>query len=162
MVGTAGAAVTDGLGWVGGLTLFGLRALRDAFRPPFEVSEMLRQIYEVGWRSLPLIAAADQGLRIRCRFVSKNALLIEMDQQLNHIVLSRRVVAEPLQQVIPDFLDSVQAVAAPDKLVGLLTRAMLLSRGFIDEDMPVAAAIMHLPHFNFAPEARAPASNAIP
>jgi phospholipid/cholesterol/gamma-HCH transport system permease protein len=58
MVGTIGAAALSGLAWFGTLTFFGLRAIRDAFRPPFEISEVIRQIYEVGWRSLPLIAAA--------------------------------------------------------------------------------------------------------
>lgn len=52
------AAAENSLGWIGTLVLFGLRAIRDAFRPPFEVAEVVRQIYEVGWRSLPLIAAA--------------------------------------------------------------------------------------------------------
>lgn len=58
MVGTVGAAAINGLTWVGSLASFGLRAIRDAFRPPFEIAEVFRQIYEVGWRSLPLIAAA--------------------------------------------------------------------------------------------------------
>jgi phospholipid/cholesterol/gamma-HCH transport system permease protein len=58
MVGTIGAAAESGLVWVGSVTLFGLRAICDAFRRPFEASEVVRQIYEVGWRSLPLIAAA--------------------------------------------------------------------------------------------------------
>jgi phospholipid/cholesterol/gamma-HCH transport system permease protein len=39
----------------GELGLFGLRAIRDAFRPPFEVNEIIRQIFEVGWRSGPLV-----------------------------------------------------------------------------------------------------------
>ncbi len=50
--------LTRGLVWLGELTLFGLRAIRDAVRSPYEGGEILRQLYEVGWRSLPLIAAA--------------------------------------------------------------------------------------------------------
>lgn len=42
----------------GDLTLFALRVLRDAWRTPREGAEIARQIFEVGWRSLPLIAAA--------------------------------------------------------------------------------------------------------
>jgi len=38
--------------------LFAARVLRDSVRTPFEASEILRQIYELGWRSLPLITAA--------------------------------------------------------------------------------------------------------
>lgn len=44
--------------WIGGLTLFGLRAIRDAFRSPLEGREILRQLHEIGWRSTPLIAAS--------------------------------------------------------------------------------------------------------
>jgi len=43
---------------VGEFGYFCWRALREVFRPPFEISETARQIYEVGWRSLPLIASA--------------------------------------------------------------------------------------------------------
>ena len=44
------------LAWVGGVALFGARALYEAFLPPYEFKETWRHIYEVGWRSLPLIA----------------------------------------------------------------------------------------------------------
>jgi phospholipid/cholesterol/gamma-HCH transport system permease protein len=43
---------------VGDVALFGARALRDVFRPPFETREILRQLHEVGWRSAPLIAVS--------------------------------------------------------------------------------------------------------
>ena len=43
---------------IGDATLFGLRAIRETFRPPFELKETARQIYELGWRSAPLIAAS--------------------------------------------------------------------------------------------------------
>lgn len=43
---------------VGDVGLFGARALRDLFRPPFELSEISRQIYELGSRSTPLILVA--------------------------------------------------------------------------------------------------------
>jgi len=43
---------------VGELGLFGMRAIRDAFRPPFELKEVIEQLYEIGWRSAPLAAMA--------------------------------------------------------------------------------------------------------
>jgi len=43
---------------VGEVALFGGKALREALRPPYEVQETLRQIAEIGWLSLPLIAAS--------------------------------------------------------------------------------------------------------
>jgi phospholipid/cholesterol/gamma-HCH transport system permease protein len=43
---------------VGAMAVFGARALRDALRPPYEVREVARQIYEMGYRSAPLIAVS--------------------------------------------------------------------------------------------------------
>lgn len=43
---------------VGELGLFGLRAIRQSFRPPFELDETTHQIFEIGWRSIPLVAAS--------------------------------------------------------------------------------------------------------
>lgn len=48
----------DTFAWIGAVSGFGVRGLWKAIRPPFEVAEIARQIYEVGFRSLPLIAAA--------------------------------------------------------------------------------------------------------
>jgi phospholipid/cholesterol/gamma-HCH transport system permease protein len=42
----------------GHAALFAGRAIREAFRPPFEARETLRQIFELGCRSVPLIAVA--------------------------------------------------------------------------------------------------------
>lgn len=42
----------------GDWALFAARAIRDSFRPPFEVRETLRQIFELGCRSAPLIAVS--------------------------------------------------------------------------------------------------------
>jgi len=57
-----GAAIIALLAWIGDLTLFALRALREAFLPPYEFREIARQVFEIGWKSAPLIAAA--GLAI--------------------------------------------------------------------------------------------------
>jgi phospholipid/cholesterol/gamma-HCH transport system permease protein len=53
-----GALILTALAWVGDVSLFGLRALREAFRPPFEFTEIGRHVYEIGWRSAPLIAVS--------------------------------------------------------------------------------------------------------
>src|ERR671919_471196 len=58
MIERVGAALLAVLAWVGDVSLFGLRAMREAFRPPFEFGEILRHIYEFGWRSAPLIATS--------------------------------------------------------------------------------------------------------
>src|SRR5258706_12763264 len=54
-IGTAAVAF---LASVGDATLFGVKAGREIFVPPFELRETIRQIYELGLRSVPLIAVA--------------------------------------------------------------------------------------------------------
>src|SRR3954468_15147133 len=44
------------LAWVGEVALFGARALYSSVVPPYEFKETWRQVFEIGWRSLPLIA----------------------------------------------------------------------------------------------------------
>src|SRR3954468_806889 len=46
----------------GQMSAFALRAVRVAFQRPFELREVVRQIYMVGWRSLPLVVTS--GLAI--------------------------------------------------------------------------------------------------
>ncbi|HZS56328.1 MAG TPA: ABC transporter permease [Bryobacteraceae bacterium] len=42
----------------GELGLFGFRAIKESFRRPFEIGEIIHQIYEIGWRSGPLVIAS--------------------------------------------------------------------------------------------------------
>ena len=42
--------------WLGGLSLFSAQVGRECFRRPFEFAATLRQIFEIGARSAPLIA----------------------------------------------------------------------------------------------------------
>jgi phospholipid/cholesterol/gamma-HCH transport system permease protein len=53
-----GLFVAGILAWMGDVSLFAARAIRDAFRPPFELREVGRQLFDVGWRSLPLVATS--------------------------------------------------------------------------------------------------------
>jgi phospholipid/cholesterol/gamma-HCH transport system permease protein len=53
-----GRPVGDGLAAVGAVAIFGGRALAAMWQPPFEIRETLRQIYELGLRSVPLIATS--------------------------------------------------------------------------------------------------------
>jgi phospholipid/cholesterol/gamma-HCH transport system permease protein len=47
--------VLSALATVGDVALFGLRAIKEAFRPPFEFDQIIRQTFEAGARSAPLI-----------------------------------------------------------------------------------------------------------
>lgn len=53
-----GASLLRLLAMVGEVSLFALRAAREVFTPPFELRETVRQIYELGLRSAPLIAVS--------------------------------------------------------------------------------------------------------
>ena len=53
-----GAAVLALLWVAGDASLFALRAARELFVPPFELRETVRQLFELGLRSAPLIAVS--------------------------------------------------------------------------------------------------------
>jgi phospholipid/cholesterol/gamma-HCH transport system permease protein len=53
-----GRSITYAASWCGDLSLFAARSVREALRPPYEVGETMRQLYELGVRSIPLIAIA--------------------------------------------------------------------------------------------------------
>jgi phospholipid/cholesterol/gamma-HCH transport system permease protein len=48
----------SGFAAVGEVSAFALKAAREIFVPPFEIRETLRQVYELGFRSAPLIAVS--------------------------------------------------------------------------------------------------------
>ncbi|HSC26837.1 MAG TPA: ABC transporter permease [Vicinamibacterales bacterium] len=58
MLDRAGRAVLERLAMAGDASLFALRATRALVTPPFEVRETVRQLYELGLRSAPLIAVS--------------------------------------------------------------------------------------------------------
>lgn len=74
MIERIGALVVAGLAWAGDVGLFGLRALREALRHPFEAKELLRQLYEIGLRSVPLIAVAGFAVGIVMSMHSRSSL----------------------------------------------------------------------------------------
>jgi phospholipid/cholesterol/gamma-HCH transport system permease protein len=52
------ASTIVSLDTIGHGSRFALRAIREAVRPPFEIRETLRQVFELGCRSVPLIAVS--------------------------------------------------------------------------------------------------------
>jgi phospholipid/cholesterol/gamma-HCH transport system permease protein len=59
-----GTAALSLLGTAGEVSLFGLKAARESFTPPFEVRETLRQLYELGVRSAPLMAVSGMAVGV--------------------------------------------------------------------------------------------------
>jgi len=53
-----GLIILSAFAWVGEVSIFGLRALYEAILPPYEFKETARHVFEIGWRSTPLIALA--------------------------------------------------------------------------------------------------------
>jgi phospholipid/cholesterol/gamma-HCH transport system permease protein len=58
MLDRMGALIIAGLAATGDLAAFALKAARESFVPPFELRETIRQVYELGMRSAPLIAVS--------------------------------------------------------------------------------------------------------
>ena len=56
------ASAEEAIEWFGGLSLFAWQVVRELFRRPLEFTEILKQIFEIGWRSAPLIVLS--GLAI--------------------------------------------------------------------------------------------------
>src|SRR5688572_11381590 len=52
------------LDFVGAVTTFGGRAVIEALRPPYEPGEILRHVYQFGYRSAPLILTAGFAIGI--------------------------------------------------------------------------------------------------
>ena len=59
-----GSGVVSLLATSGELSLFGARAAREAVLPPFEVRETIRQLYELGVKSAPLIAVSGMAVGV--------------------------------------------------------------------------------------------------
>jgi phospholipid/cholesterol/gamma-HCH transport system permease protein len=59
-----GTATLSLLGTVGEVSLFGLKAARESVTPPFEFRETIRQIYELGLRSAPLMAVSGMAVGV--------------------------------------------------------------------------------------------------
>jgi phospholipid/cholesterol/gamma-HCH transport system permease protein len=61
--------------FIGEVSCFGLKALWDAFRPPFEWEFFTHEIEEIGWRSLPLVSAAGLALGIVLSLHTRSTLV---------------------------------------------------------------------------------------
>jgi phospholipid/cholesterol/gamma-HCH transport system permease protein len=59
-----GRAVLGALEFTGSLASFGAKALVEALRPPYEVGEIARHIYQFGLRSMPLIIVSGFAIGI--------------------------------------------------------------------------------------------------
>jgi phospholipid/cholesterol/gamma-HCH transport system permease protein len=61
--------------FVGNVSTFAIRVIVDFFRPPFEGAQILRQLAEVGYRSLPLLIAAGFALGTVLTLHTRNTLV---------------------------------------------------------------------------------------
>ena len=64
MLSAIGLALATAAARCGEVSLFAGRAVRETLRPPFEVHETLRQLFELGVRSVPLIAVAGSAVGV--------------------------------------------------------------------------------------------------
>jgi phospholipid/cholesterol/gamma-HCH transport system permease protein len=66
--------LSEAFGSIGSVALFGLRALREMFRPPFETKEIVRQIFSLGLQSLPLIALSGLAVGVVMSMHTRSSL----------------------------------------------------------------------------------------
>jgi phospholipid/cholesterol/gamma-HCH transport system permease protein len=64
MLERAGRIVVSLLASAGAASLFAFKALRELFTPPFEFRETVRQLFELGFRSAPLIAVSGMAVGV--------------------------------------------------------------------------------------------------
>ncbi len=64
LVDRAGAGALDFLEYVGAVSAFGVRAVVEVFRPPYDPREVLRHLYQFGYRSAPLVVTAGCAIGI--------------------------------------------------------------------------------------------------
>jgi len=62
------------LEWFGGIGQFCLRLAKSLLAPPYEIKELLRQMDEVGAKSLPLIAAAGGAIGVVLSLLTRDSL----------------------------------------------------------------------------------------
>ena len=68
-------AIAQFFEFIGRLTLFGLKALRDVFSPPFEGDYFLLQVRQIGWNSLPLVLASGFALGVVMTLHTRSTLV---------------------------------------------------------------------------------------
>lgn len=62
-------------GAAGEIGTFGFRAVRDAFRPPFEFGETLNQVVEIGWRTGPLVLVSGFAFGVVIALVTRASMM---------------------------------------------------------------------------------------
>ncbi len=104
--------------WIGDVARFGGRALLRAFRSPFEIAEIARQIYEVGFRSLPLIAASGFAVGAVTSMHTRGSLArffpLAVDS-FKHLVTTRVIacmIALPLLTVVMNLMGIIGGFTA--------------------------------------------------
>jgi phospholipid/cholesterol/gamma-HCH transport system permease protein len=64
MLERAGRIVVTLLASAGAVSIFAFKALRELFVPPYEIRETIRQLFELGLRSAPLIAVSGMAVGV--------------------------------------------------------------------------------------------------
>ncbi len=82
------------LEWIGELAAFVGRAVASAVKPPYEVRELLKQIDDIGTKSLPLVGAAGTAIGVVLAMQSRSTLARFGAESLLPTMISISVVRE--------------------------------------------------------------------
>jgi phospholipid/cholesterol/gamma-HCH transport system permease protein len=69
-----GNAILGFFEWFGELSSFSLRVLKAAITPPYEIKELIRQMDEIGAKSLPLVALAGAAIGVVLSLHTRDSL----------------------------------------------------------------------------------------
>ncbi len=124
MPGFARTFIVTPLAGAGYAVVFAGRALREMFRPPFEIKETARQLYEIGWRSLPLIAVSGFAVGIVLSMQTRASL--------------ERFGAELGAMKVTEQIDALEAVAVDSFKFLVVTRVVACMLA-----MPILTSVMN-------------------
>lgn len=104
----------------------------------------------------------EQGLDIEKLVNLQQAVVGQLSDQVDDIVLRGRILAQQCQQRLPDGSRRVFAVTTPDKLVARRVQAMLTAGDRIGQHIPNAVARGLSSDLNVAAQARIKLGNPKP
>jgi phospholipid/cholesterol/gamma-HCH transport system permease protein len=74
MLERVGNGILAALEWIGEVSFFGARAVRELFIPPYEFREIGRHVFEIGWRSVPLVATSGFAIGVVLSMHTRSSL----------------------------------------------------------------------------------------
>ena len=109
-----------------------------------------------------LLVSLEERLRIGGQIALQQIRGVELTQQLDHLALGRRGIAEAFHADPPHLADGASAVKHGDKMVGRVVQTKVLVVGRVLQNVPSDAAEMLTLHGDSAEQSRGQLRDAVP